>query len=112
MRTGGRIAIVSGDFERFTTPRFGYTVDLEQIRESEVATRTNYGERAGVLYDIFHTPERCMADAAHAGLKTVAQQPYSIPNWNLREQPCYEQFEGKPVFQALVFESFSIILLN
>ena len=104
IRPAGRLAIVSGDFGRFTAPRFGYAVDLEQIREGEVAARTDYGEPAGVIYDIIRTPHRFMVDAADAGLKTVAQQPYSIPDWVLQEQPRYEQFEGKPVFQVLVFE--------
>jgi hypothetical protein len=104
MNSSVSLILGSGDFERFTTPRFGYTVDVEPVREGEVATRTDYGERAGVLYDVFRTPERFMADAALAGLKTVAHQPYSIPDWVLREQPRYEEFDGKPVFQVLVFE--------
>lgn len=101
----GRLLIVDGDFERFTMPRFGYTVELEPIREGEIATRTDYGERAGVLYDIFRTPERFIADAALCGLENVVHEPYSIPDWVLREQPRYELFEGKPVFQVLRFEA-------
>lgn len=93
------------DFRHASLPRFGYTIELEPIREGEIATRTDYGERAGVLYDIFRAPERFIADAALCGLENVVHEPYSIPDWVLREHPRYELFEGKPVFQVLGFEA-------
>lgn len=100
----GRLVILHGDFERFTTPRFGYGIELQVIEDGETATRTDYGERAGVLYDIFRTPERMINAAANNGLVNIAHHPFPVPDWAVQEQPHYAAFQGKPIFQILSFE--------
>jgi SAM-dependent methyltransferase len=103
----GRFIILDGDFERFTAPRFGYSVDLQEIRKGEAATRTDYGERLGILYDIFRTPERFLEAAATTGWQTIEHASISAPGWLIAEAPQYAAFEDEPVFQLFVFENRS-----
>lgn len=104
LKQTGRMLVITGDLDRFSMSRYGIEVDVQYIREGEVATRTDYGERAGVLYDIFRTPERFKEDAGEAGLELTMHEPYVVPKWVLDEKPHYELFEGKPLFQLLGFE--------
>lgn len=101
---GGNMLLISGDFDKFTKPRFGYTLQIEAIQEGEVATRTDYGERMGVLYDIFRTTKRTIQAAENAGLELVSNQPI-IPSAQLMSQsPKYAEFQGEPLFNLYTFK--------
>lgn len=101
----GKFIILDGDFERFTSPRFGYSIETQVLREGEVATRTDYGERLGVLYDIFRTPERFSEAALASGWHNTDARPVSVPGWLMAEAPQYAVFEGKPLFQLFVLQN-------
>ncbi|HSX43819.1 MAG TPA: class I SAM-dependent methyltransferase [Candidatus Saccharimonadales bacterium] len=104
LKPGGRLVVLSGDFERFTLPRFDYQIDVQPIQDDEVAVRTDYGERAGVFYDIIRTPDRFIGEATSHGFELSGHTPYAVPRWVLTEMPRYNVFEGKPLFQVFEFE--------
>jgi SAM-dependent methyltransferase len=104
MSRNGRLFTVTGDFDAFTSPRDGVKVEVEELAPGKVATRTDYGGRAGILYDIFRTPERFVREANHSGLNVVSHKPFPIPDWLKAEVPRYETFGDKPIFQIFGFE--------
>jgi SAM-dependent methyltransferase len=58
MKHSGRFAAIVGDYDKFTSGRAGYPVKCERLADGEVATRTDYGERLGILCDIHRTVDR------------------------------------------------------
>lgn len=105
MSKGAKFLLIAGDFDRFTQPRFNYTVETEVIRPGEVVTRTDYGDRAGVIYDINRTPELFIEAAAANGLSLVAHQPIMAADWLIEEQPRYREGASRPLFQLFEFQA-------
>jgi len=99
----GALLLITGDFDKFTRPRFQYTVDTEEIAPGEIATRTDYGERAGVIYDINRTKEVYIEAARKAGLILENQEGIPAPQWLIEEQPKYAEYLGQPLFQLYKF---------
>lgn len=102
LRDRGQLLLVAGDFEKFTHPRHGYTVETEELAPGEVATRTDYGERAGVIYDINRTTEM-LERSADDYFTLEEHQPIAAPEWLVQEQPRYALHNGTPLFQLLKF---------
>jgi SAM-dependent methyltransferase len=100
----GRLITVTGDFDTFTNSREGVSVEVQELAPGKVATRTDYGDRAGVIYDIFRTPERFVREANHSGLNVISHKPFPIPEWLKAEVPRYKDFGDKPIFQIFGFE--------
>jgi SAM-dependent methyltransferase len=104
LKSNGSVLMITGDFDKFTHPRHGYTVETEELLPGEVATRTDYGERAGVIYDINRTTERFIEVAQRTGFSLRTHEPIAAPEWLLKEQPRYAIHNGKPLFHLLNFE--------
>lgn len=103
LRPGGRLLMIVGDFNKFTKPRHGYILEIESISPEEVATRTDYGERAGVIYDINRTPKKFVNDAAEVGFDLLEHRPIPAPRWLVEEQPRYRVHGTSPLFHLLEF---------
>lgn len=101
LKMGGQLITITGDFQKFTHSRFGYRVDTETIGPGEVATRTDYGDRAGVIYDINRTAELCIERALISGLSLRAHEPITPPEWMVEEKPEYAQFADEPLFHLV-----------
>lgn len=104
LSSNGRLFVITGDFNKFVKPRFGYTVEREIIEDEIVATKTNYGERMGVLYDINRTPNKYVETALNHNLKLAIYKPIQPPQWLLEEQTKYMQFSGNSIFHLYVLE--------
>lgn len=100
----GSILVITGDFDKFTNSRHGYHVSTQELSPGKVATRTDYGERAGVIYDIFRTTDRFIDAATRAGFGMEDHVPISAPDWLLKEQPKYKVHNGEPLFHLLNFK--------
>ena len=107
LNAGGRLLTIIGDFDKFTQPRHGYTVDTEEISHDEVATRTDYGERSGVMYDINRTIPRFTCEADKAGFLVSEHEPMPAPDWLVDEVPRYSVHNGEPLFHLLELTSDS-----
>ena len=103
LKPNGRLLLITGDFDKFTHPRYGYSVTTEQLTDGEVATRTDYGERAGVIYDINRTTDVYVQAAARAGFTLLSQEPITAPQWLADEQPKYADFREQPLFHLFEF---------
>lgn len=101
----GRFLLLDGDFDKFTKQRNGYSVELEKLSPGEVAARTDYGERAGVIYDIFRTVERTLYDAEVAGLVLNSHEPIVSTDWLNQEAPHHIQYGKEPLFQLFEFSA-------
>lgn len=104
LKPGGELVTIIGDFDKFTHSRFGYTVEVEEITSGEAATRTDYGERAGIIYDINRTTDRFTDIAAQVGFQLLRHHPVSAPGWLIEEHPRYAEHNGAPLFHLLEFE--------
>jgi SAM-dependent methyltransferase len=105
LRQGGSLLAIAGDYHKFTRSRYGYDVAVDPIEDGVAATRTDYGDRAGVIYDINRTAGRIIADAETAGFEMAAQQAITAPAWLLEEQPRYRENAGDPLFHLFAFEA-------
>ena len=96
---GGTFVAIVGDFEKFTQGRNHHPLQKQTLDADEVATRVDYGERAGVMCDIIRTVDRYNLAAERAGLTVREHQPLLPKPWH----PRYQMFKGKPLFHLLVF---------
>ncbi len=104
LKPDGRLIVITGDFNKFVKSRFGYTVEREIIEDEIVATKTNYGERMGVLYDINRTPNKYIETAISHDLKIKVYKPIQPTEWLIGEQEKYAQFSGNSIFHLYIFE--------
>ncbi|HUD07202.1 MAG TPA: class I SAM-dependent methyltransferase [Candidatus Saccharimonadales bacterium] len=103
LKRGGKILIVTGDFDLFTRQRRDYKVETEIIGPGEVAARTDYGEGLGVIYDIIRKPDITIKRAKSAGLTLVSHIPVITPEWFIEEDSYNIRHKDKPIFQLFVF---------
>ncbi len=103
----GKLYVITGDFNKFTNSRFGYTVDREIIDNDVVATKTNYDKRLGTLYDINRSTKRYIDAAERHGLYLDIYQPIRPPDWLLKEQSKYSEFVGHSLFHMYIFSKHS-----
>jgi SAM-dependent methyltransferase len=101
---GGQLVIIMGDFEKYTHVRTGCEVQIEYLAGGEAATRTDYGERSGIIYDIHRSPHKLIYAAQTVGLQATLHQPIVSPQWLLKEVPRYKARRGKPQFHLLLFQ--------
>jgi 2-polyprenyl-3-methyl-5-hydroxy-6-metoxy-1,4-benzoquinol methylase len=103
LKEKGRLLMIAGDFDKFTHARHGYSVETQEIVPGEVATRTDYGDRVGVVCDINRTTDRFISEAEKAGLQLGTHEPIMAPEWLIQEQSKYEAYRHKPTFQLFEF---------
>lgn len=103
LKPGGRLIAISGDFDKFSQPRFGYSVTSELVSTNVVATRTDYGSRMGVLYDMVRSPSAYLDSAQRAGLQLDRYVPVGAPPWLNAEEPRYLEYAGTPLFHRFDF---------
>lgn len=103
LQPGGTLVVIHGDFDIMLTPRGSTTVDFQgDVASGEVALRTDYGQRAGVLYDIARH-NTVMQGAAHeAGLQLVHNKPLGIPRWVVEQDATSQYKEGDVYFHLMV----------
>lgn len=104
LKENGRLLMITGDFNKFTKPRHDYTVEAQKLTQGEVATRTDYGARAGIIYDINRTTDRFIKTAQQVGFALKTHEPIPAPEWLIKEQPRYSIHNGEPLFHLLKFE--------
>jgi len=103
LKAKGLLLTIIGDFDRLTHPRHTYTVETEILAPGEAAIRTDYGERAGVIYDISRTVEHFTTIAQEEGFNLQVHESISAPDWLIAEQPGYAVHKGSPLFHLLEF---------
>lgn len=99
LKPSGRFVTIVGDFDKFTRGRREYPFETEPLGPGEVATRTDYGERAGVLCDINRTVGRYVQVAKQTGLTLQDSDPILPAPWH----PRYNTHKDKPLFHLLKF---------
>jgi len=95
----GRFITIVGDFDKFTNGRNHHPMEKEVLGKGEVATRIDYGERAGIMCDIVRTVGRYEELAHKAGLRLANQTPILPEPWH----PRYEAYKGRTLFHLLEF---------
>jgi len=104
VRIGGKLIVLAGDHDLFTSQRFGYGVDVQKRGPGEAAVRTDY-PHAGVIHDIIRTPERTRKAAAAAGFGLVGHEQLTPTQELMTQEPRYSAYEGQPLFHLMVFEN-------
>lgn len=99
LKTNGQFIAIVGDFDKFTDEHSHHPMEKEVMREGEVATRVDYGARAGIMCDIIRTIDRYEKAARQAGLALTDQKPLLPKAWH----PRYQTHKGKPLFHLLAF---------
>lgn len=99
LKPDGRFIAIVGDFDKFTNSSSHHPMEKETLGKGEVATRIDYGERAGIMCDIIRTVSRYEAIAKKAGLGLIHQTPILPEVWH----PRYATHKDKPLFHLLEF---------
>ncbi len=102
MKLRGSLYIVVGDKKYHTTERFGYTLEVEELDNDEIAiaTRRPYG----LMYDILRPVSNFIEAAKKAGFSLRKHVPLVPTQKFIQAEPKYKQFEGKPLGHLLIFE--------
>lgn len=102
LRPGGKLFILTGDFDYTRTPRFNYIIDVEERDEEEYAIRIT--RQQGVMAEIIRRPSRYVREAEHAGFTTLQTQGIPPTPDLLERDPKYKVFQGVPIAQLMIFK--------
>ena len=104
VKVGGKLIVLTGDYGVFTSQRFGYDVDVQELGPGEAAVRTDYPQ-AGVIHDIIRTPRRTLEAAAAAGFALVGHEQLTPTTELIAQESKYAAYEGQALFHLMVFEN-------
>jgi trans-aconitate methyltransferase len=99
LELNGRFITIVGDFDKFTDEKGHHPMEKQTLRNDEVATRVNFGDRAGIMCDIIRTVDRYIELAYKANLKLNAHTPIMPEPWH----PRYTTHKGSPIFHLIEF---------
>jgi SAM-dependent methyltransferase len=105
LKENGSLIIITGDKDRLARPRDSYKVSARALNDQEVVTKTDYGKRMGILYDIHRENNKYIEGAHGSGLELDVYQPIITPLWLINEQSRYQEFKDKPIFHLYQFSN-------
>jgi SAM-dependent methyltransferase len=102
LKPHGTFYVIVGDKRYFTTKRFGYVLDMEDIGNDEVVVGAK--RSYGTIYDIFRPVSSYTKSAQKAGLVLINKVPLTPTDRFLHMDPKYMEFVGKPISNLLIFQ--------
>lgn len=102
MTSGSVLIVIYGEYDVMTRSRHSTIVQVEgDVNSGEVALRSDYGERAGVIYDIARRRDVMERAVQGTGLQYVHYEPLIIDKEVAKENPSYSSEIGKPYFHLM-----------
>jgi len=101
LKSRGTFYAVVGDRHYFTTERFGYALETEDIGNNEVAVASNRGY--GIMYDIIRPVSSYTKAAQNVGFSLIKKIPLTPTDRFMQLAPKYKEFEGEAISHLLIF---------
>lgn len=99
----GRIAIIAGDVEAFSKPRFDYRLHVEPVDSEEFVVETIRPNDPASTTDIIRSVKRFEASAALSKLTMISHVVMPASDTFIAKAPKYELFRENPLFQLMIF---------
>jgi SAM-dependent methyltransferase len=98
----GRVIIIAGDLQFFTTQRFNYSIITEWVSDQEAIVCTIRPDSVDTV-DIIRAPAEYINAARLNGLNAYQIKPLKPTNKFIDQLPKYKDFRESAIYQLLVF---------